>query len=50
MMQSSRPIDHRVGLIIIQADGPANTTAGVQLTKLKKSIKDGTIFSDIEPL
>jgi hypothetical protein len=50
MMQTSSPINNRVSLVIIQSDGTSDTSTGVKLAELKESIKDGTIFSNIESL
>jgi len=50
MMQSPGPINNRVRLVFIQPYRTADASTGVQLTKLKESIKDGTILPYVEPL
>jgi hypothetical protein len=52
VMESSRPIDGDIGLILTQLYGPVHGRAGIVLTKLKESIKDGTVgrISRVESL
>mmetsp|Transcript_11111 Transcript_11111/g.16845 ORF Transcript_11111/g.16845 Transcript_11111/m.16845 type:complete len:219 (+) Transcript_11111:796-1452(+) len=50
MVHAPRPINNRIGLVLIQTYRTPHASTGVKLTELKESIKDGTIFANIEPL
>jgi hypothetical protein len=50
MMQSPSPVNNRVSLVIIQADGTPDASTGVKLAELKESIENRAIFSHVESL
>ena len=50
VVKSTSPIDTNISLLLVEFYSSGNTSSSWYLTKFKKSVKNRTIFSYIEPL
>ena len=49
-MQTARPVDHGVRLLVVQTHGAAHGTAGVDLAEVEQPVEHGAVLRAVEPL
>ena len=50
VVQTARPVDHGVRLLVVQTHGAAHGAAGVNLAEVEQTVEDGAVLRAVEPL